>query len=298
MARPFSLSLLVLVSLSAISAGCFLTGGPFEDADSGGAGASTGGTGTGPATSTSSGNPGGGGAGGSVGGSPGTTTSTTGGSGGGTGGTGGTGGGSVECMNDNACIDGIECTEDKCENGSCVYNHPWEGQTPPNVIDTPDDCFKPTCIGNTLMDVVDKTQAPGDPIPGDCVAPACDDGGTLGMAPANENGTCMPNEPCKVHQCKSGVCMPFNINEGVVIQDGGNNIPQGSGDCRDSVCKSGTATLVPNYLNCYDAYPDNCNIRTCDGNGICGGLVIAPAGTPCFNGMNNSMCPGNSGTCP
>lgn len=271
-----------LCSYCLLSAGCELAI-PFETIPEG-TGGSSGSAGSSQTTTTS-----GSGAGG------GSSTTTT--------GAGGTGGSTnpTPCLDDAGCNDGIECTEDICQSGFCVFSYLWEGTTPPSVSDVPDDCKRIVCLGPSLTSVVDTTQTPADPDPNDCMELTCDDAGNVVVAPADEGSTCAPNEQCKIHQCKDGICTSFNINEGVVVMDGGADIPEGSGDCRDTVCQNGQPALVPNFLNCYDMVPGNCTIRPCSANGICGAILTAPAGTPCDNDGNgtlNSVCNGSTSTCP
>jgi hypothetical protein len=97
----------------------------------------------------------------------------------------------------------------------------------------------------------------------------------------NANADCEDMNPCTVDTCSAGTCSYASVVTGTVIDPGDKNLPSGSGECRDLVCDNGQAVLVPNFLNCADQVPGNCNIRPCESNGVCGLLQLAPAGTPC-----------------
>jgi hypothetical protein len=188
------------------------------------------------------------------------------------------------------CDDGKPCTDDLCDGGKCVHTHINEGMLPPGVTDPPGDCLKTVCEAGDVVEKLDKGQGP-DTDSADCTNTYCfSDGGTM-TDPANEGQPCLPdlNDPCKKNVCVNGMCKAVNINEGVIIDPGDKNLGSGQGECRDVVCENGQMVLKPNFLNCADATPGNCNIRPCESNGICGLLQLAPAGWRCDLDGNGNL---------
>jgi hypothetical protein len=265
--------------LALASAGCFLTGGPLEaEGSGGGAGSSTGGSSTG----TTDPGPGGTGGTGGTGGATTTTTTTT---------------TDPACMQ--SCDDANPCTADACQAGTCV-NEPVSDGSALEDLDLK-DCKKPVCHGGVITDDPDPNQVP-DPSQDGCSDPFCN-GTVPSSVPKNDGGLCaqQPADLCKEAICFSGTCNEQSKPEGTVAIEGGNNIPTGSGDCRDYLCLGGALVPYPNYLNCADTNPGNCNIRPCDQNGICGTLQGAPPGIPCDSngdGVIDTVCNGIGTGCP
>jgi hypothetical protein len=194
------------------------------------------------------------------------------------------------------CDDGKPCTDDLCDGGKCVHTHINEGMLPPGVTDPPSDCLKTVCEAGEVVEKLDKGQAPDTDLD-DCTNTYCLNDGSTMTDPTNEGQPCLPdlNDPCKQNVCVNGMCKAVNLNEGVIIDPGDKNLPSGSGECRDLVCDSGQAVLVPNFLNCVDQVPGNCYVRLCQGNGLCGLIQNAPAGWPCDLDGNGS--PPYNGQC-
>jgi hypothetical protein len=199
----------------------------------------------------------------------------------------------TDCDSAADCDEGNPCTADTCESGLCVHSPTNEGVAQ-NDFDL-QDCKIPVCHGGVITDDPAPTQTPA-PSPDGCSTWSCNGSQPTSM-PINEGGSCdlQSADPCVTGVCSSGVCAMQNQPDGTVVDPGDTNLATGAGDCRDVVCNGGTSVLQPNFLNCADTIPGNCNIRLCGQDGLCGALQAAPAGTPCDSngdGMFDSVCDG------
>ena len=101
------------------------------------------------------------------------------------------------------------CANWKCSSSVCEAEY-LDGGTPANH-QNPGDCSVLKCDGNgNAVPEIDETDKPPDPTPGDCVAPACQNGTVGSVQEQNGTGCSVP----VMGICCSGVCTPVTVCDG------------------------------------------------------------------------------------
>ena len=207
----------------------------------------------------------------------------------------------AECLTDPDCDDGVDCTDDACVVGSCVFTA--------NDANCPDDGL--FCTGTEVCDSVLDCLSTGDPCP---VTEFCNEG-TDTCDECLVNGDCFDGVGCTDDACVSGSCVS-TANDANCPDDGAfcngtescdavldcvsSGDPCGAGelcnettdtcdeclvdgDCADSVgctedaCVGGSCVFTPNDANCPD------DGLYCNGTEFCDPLQDCSAtGNPCF----------------
>lgn len=187
--------------------------------------------------------------------------------------------------NETSCTpDDNECTEDFCQDGSCVHPNRSRGSScgssSSGACDAPDSCNNSgQCVENHATNITRCTSDAND-----CTLDICNDGlcTHVNLAPSAACGD-RGNTACSAPDtCRAGVCQSNHHDNDIVCETDDN-------ECTRDVCLAGLC-VHPNEdsgTSCGDttagecSNPDTCNAGVCEGNHRDDGLACSDDDNEC-----------------
>jgi hypothetical protein len=113
---------------------------------------------------------------------------------------------------DSLCNDGNPCTDNVCTVGvGCEFIPNSNSCNDGDPCTTDDVCFESACVGDSV-DCSHLDDA--------CNVGVCDELGQCIAEPANEGGSCGPGTQCSEDLCENGACIPVDLPDGTMCNDG------------------------------------------------------------------------------
>ena len=169
-----------------------------------------------------------------------------------------------------------QCAECQFCNSDCVCE-PDDGATPTSILDVPQDCKAPACLGGFAAQAPDDSDLPPPDPSGNCLRSDCQDGLTVlrvddsdrppavecmacsngDFVPASNHTLCERNrDTCEVRRCQDGNC---ELSPEPCVEDDGSTFCACNFDddpCTQDICDGGVTCKGIPIPGCVDADGD------------------------------------------
>jgi len=187
-----------------------------------------------------------------------------------------------ECLANGDCSDGVGCTDDTCEGGSCVYT--------PNDDNCPDDGLY--CTGDDVCHPTDGCLNTGNP----CAAGLHCQESTDSCEECILDSHCTDGVPCTDNACVANSCV-FTANDANCADDGQYCTGLERCDAATGCYSEGDPCAASGYY-CNDTTDrcDECQVNAHCNDGIFCTVDSCVNGT-CWNSPSNARCPDDGQYC-